>query len=342
MASRYTVGIISPNKLLQILYGLSYNKTLAQKSKFSVDQLDAVFGGESSVAYGDNFSMATFNRWVREEMAYQLTDFANACKKDTFNFTDFLEKKTTARNKYYQINITAQQEIGNINREMSDIYGYCMKTTAAIQYAAEMALIGLGAFVSPPTTLWMLGRRVVVGVGAGLSIMVAENWSQARHADMLVMPSNAEIDSNISANIPSILKDFNEVCNGLNKLSFIEIEKAVALADKQIAAARRALKDTTNAAVKAGIEADIRTIKAQQAKDLSMLNQLKQVAAAPKPTYAAGVRDFKVEAPRINNTNLSTTAKTVNVGLNVVCWALVVKSTYDSTTKFARHWQGNL
>lgn len=339
----YKIGILAPDKVLQILYGLSYNKTLAQKSKFSVDHIDSVSGKESSVTYGDNFSMATFRRWVKEEMDYQLQDFKKACKKDTFDVMDFIKNKTDARNKYYQINTSAQQEIGRLNTEMANIYSFCMKTTASVQYAAEMALIALGAFANPPTTLAILGKRVVVGFGTGLSILIAENWSQAKSADMIVMPSNAEIDSNISANIPGIQKDFMEVCETLSSMSMHEIEKSVALADKQITNANRQLKLTTNARVIDAIKDDIRTIKAQRAKDLSMLNQIKTAAQTPKPPVAAYPKtDFRLERPSINNSGLTSTGKTINVGVNVVCWALVVKSTYDSTTKFAKHWNGQL
>lgn len=339
----YKIGILAPDKVLQILYGLSYNKTLAQKSKFSVDHLDSVSGKESSTSYGDNFSMATFKRWVREEMDFQLKEFAKACKKDTFNVLDFIKIKTEARNQYYQTNITAQQEIGKQNTEMANIYSFCMKTTASVQYAAEMALITLGAFANPPTTLAILGKRVVVGVGTGLSILVAENWSQAKSADMLVMPSNAEIDSNICANIPSISKDFNDVCETLSSMSMHEIEKSVALADKQITYANRQMKLTTDARVINAIKDDIRVIKAQRAKDLSMLNQLKTAAQTPKPPITPYAKtDFRLEKPSINNTGLTTAGKTANIGLNVVCWALVVKSTYDSTTKFVKHWNGQL
>ncbi len=342
MSSAYVIGVLDPKKVVQILYGLSYNKTLAEKSKTSVDQIDAVYGYPSSISHGDNFAMATFNRWVKEEMDRQMKGFAAAAKKDTFNLLDFIKEKTLERNKYYQGNITAQQNIGRQNKEMADFYTICMRTTASIQYAAEMSLMTLGAFASAPTTLVILGKRVIVGIGTGLAISIAENWSQAKNADMLVMPSNAEIDSNIRANIPSISKDFNDVCSVLNDLSFGEIEKSVALADRQLRAANQQLRATTDARVRFNIESEMQKIKMQRAKDLSMLSQLKEAANVPKPTYAKGSSDFKIESPKINNAGLTTTAKSLNIGLNVVCWALVVKSTYDSTTKFAKHWQGEL
>ena len=276
MSSVFTVGILESGKVLQILYGLSYNKTLAQKSKFSVDQVERYTGAATSTSFGDNFAMATFHRWVKEEMAYQLSEFAKACKKDTFNVYEFINIKTKARNQYFQINVTAQQEIGSQNKEMADCYTACMKTTAAVQYTAEMALLTVGAFATAPTSLALLGGRVLVGVGSGISIMVAENWSQAKNSDMIVMPVSEQVPGNIVSNIPSITKDWIDVCDGLSKFSLMEIGNAFGLADKQITTANRALKATTDARVKVGIQNDISSIKAQRAKDLQLLDKLKQ------------------------------------------------------------------
>lgn len=319
-SDRYKVAMLDPDKLTQLLYSYSYNKTLYEKSKGSVDQIDAVFNMPSSVSYGDNFSMATFNKWVKNELDLQFAEFAKASKSGPKTCISWLDGIAKDRNRFYNNNINQQQNYANYNKMIAGQYTILLRCATTVQFAAETALTAIGVFATAPASISILAGRIVVGVASGFLISVAESWSEAASADLVVVPVSDITASTIINNTPSAVNDAVNFFGLLNNFSIMELDNQLNLLEKQIKNARVQLRGAATAAEKYVIETDLYKLKTQNTQMTTQLNQLKEGA---------------------KGTPLSTTASALGKGLTYFCWGLAIKAEYDSFQKLRKHWNGN-
>jgi hypothetical protein len=216
------VALLDISKIQYLLYGLAYAKTLATMSKVSF-RYDYLLSSEASAAsFGDNFDLVTFRGWVRDEYKYQLKRMLKASANE--NFGEWIGKQWEIRQKFYRGYQEALGELGLLNKNLADLQLAGARLSAEALLAAQFALVGLGAVPQLVgaagasmvgwTAMQTAAGKIALGLGTGLAITVAQNWSSAQKADIVLIGEACSSDDSkksavegVESGIPGFVDD---------------------------------------------------------------------------------------------------------------------------------------
>ena len=303
------------NQIQLLLFGLAFAKTMATVSKVDF-RYDYLFNANpSAVTIGENFSEPQFRRWVREEYAVQIKRFERAA--ETLPAADLVKwvfKQWEIRQRFFRTYQQTVAEIGVMNQGLQDLQLIGSRLAAVSLLASQFALIGLGVAPALATGAqasmvgwgaWATASgKIALGIGTGLSISIAQNWSVAQNADIVLVgkactsedAKNSSIDS-LKSGIPGFLDDL--LAPAVNAMNSERMKEFKAHCERLERLVRNAHSEK-KAALRQG--------------------QLEQVKKA-----GPGGGGFK-----------GTVAKTMQ-GLG---YLLSAKSLYDSSATFVNQWNG--
>lgn len=304
----YKVAMLNPEGVVRLIHGLAFIKTLATKSKVSVEGY-SLAGQVTHASIGENFDHLTFKRWVREEEASLMKQFQDACLKGPQQAWSWLDNANKARGKYFRNYQQTIEELNKINAQLADAYKMSTRIAASVQLAAETALVVYGLVGGAASmTVNLAIKKFVVGVGSGVAISMAEDWSSAKNADLIVAPATT-----FTSNIPGTIDDtFRNLCALLNNWHIGKLNKELT-ALKATIAAKVAEKNLLPKGGRAEIQAFLK----------SCYEQEKQLVKQVKNPSTGGFSK-------------------IGRGFAILNWGLAIKSEVDSVNKFVKHWNGDL
>ncbi|MEZ5347292.1 MAG: hypothetical protein R2681_17225 [Pyrinomonadaceae bacterium] len=344
-SNQLTLSILHTERVYQMMHGLAFFKTLAEKSKENISGL-SISGAPTGVTYGDNFDHLTFKRWVKTEFDFQVNEFTRACEKGCDAALNWIESRNKARWSFYESCQTAQKEFSGINERLAAAYQFSARTAASVQYAAETFLIWAPFAAAAPVTLLAASGRLVLYVGSGLAINIAESIGDASSADLLVMPDPSVVAPTIGIGLAGgvaegqnlieanekILQTSTRNINNLTK-RIAELERDIAEVQARTNANMRVnTPGGGTAAYNSKINAEL-TAKLEKSLSDQLANargELKVQAA----TQSSAKEVLKNSTPKYRNL--------FGKGLTTICVILAVSSQVQSTTKFYKHWNCEL
>ena len=295
---------------------MAYVKTIACVSQVSFRYDDLVNGEPSTVTLGENYNELQFKRWVVNEYANQLGRFQKASNDlDAAGLVAWIRKQWEIRQKFFRTYQQMSAEVGASNQQLQDRLLGVARCAATAQLFSEFALIGLGIAPALATTAgasmvgwsaWATASgKIAFGVGTGLAVTVAENWSTAQHADVVYLGKACTSD--------------DAKTSGLDGLKF----GVTGFVDDLLAPIVNATNSNRLALFNRECERLKRMVRngateAKQAKFQGRLDELKGRGAG------------------------GTAATRASQRLQAVGFLVSVKSLYDSSTKFVKHWNGDL
>jgi hypothetical protein len=304
------VALLDVTRVQYLLYGLAYAKTLATMSTVSY-RYDYLTSGEASaVSYGDNFDQATFRRWVREEYKNQIGRMLKASEKAKFG--EWMDKQWAIRQKFFRGYQETVAELGALNQRLGDLQLVGARLSAEALFAAQVALVGLGVApqLATAAAASMVGwsaiqtaaGKLALGLGTGLAITVAQNWSSAQNADIvLIGEACASEDSKKSA------------VDGLKS-------GIPGLIDDLLAPALHSQNES---------------LMKQYTQEL---DRLKRVARSGKPSKVANAQAFEKAGPKPATGGKAVSSSAMK-GLGYLFSA---KSLFDASSTFVKQWNGQL
>ena len=309
------VAAFDSNQIQHLLYGLAYAKTIATVSKVDFRH-DYLFNSNpSAVTFGENFNAYEFKRWVRKEYEFQLKRLDKAVETmSAGELATWIFKQWEIRQRFYRNYQETTAEFDKLNKGLQDLQLLGARFAAISLLASQFALIGLGVAPTLATGAqasmvgwsgWATASgKMALGIGSGLSIAIAQNWSTAQNADIVLVGKactsedamNSTIDS-LKSGIPGFLDDLlAPAINSMNATQMLEFNKVL----------ERMERMARNAQPK---KAAVRLQKAEQFKK-----------AGPGGTGMKGA---------------------VSKSLQGLGYLLSAKSLFDSSNTFVNQWNGN-
>ena len=307
------VAMLDLKQIQHLLYGLAYAKTVATASQVGY-RYDYLFNAnESAVTYGENFDQATFRRWVREEYKNQISRMVQATGRMTpAEFAEWVKKQWEIRQKFFRSYQETSAELGALNKKLGDLQLVGARLSATALLAAQFALVGLGVAPQLATAAGasMVGwsamatasGKMALGLGTGIAVAVAQNWSSAQKADIVLIgeactsedSKNSSVDG-LKSGIPGLIDDL--LVPALNSQN-----------------------------------ADLMKIYNQD------LERLRRMAKGGKPRAVAKLENFEKADPKVA-TGGKAVASTAMKGLGYMFSA---KSLFDASNTFVKQWNGEL
>ncbi len=259
-----TAVVLDPVAVQNLIHGLAWMRTIFGMSKVE-EHYDNPFyvwflqkQQPSSLGYGENYSNATFKRWVKEdekrlcEMLHRTIE-----TRGTEAGWKWLQDARIYRMKLLGHMQDTIDALNYTNRQMASALRGCMRTMAIVQCGAEIALTvyGLGgvaiqgariefALWNGSMTVRLAVEKAVAGIAGGFAINVVERWDWGQTADLWLLPVNT----------PGFISD------GVNDFYKMRREAALATAEKNF----KDIKITSGQAfaAKNAARATVRNLKA--------------------------------------------------------------------------------
>jgi hypothetical protein len=216
-----TVALVDQAKLTELIHGLSFVKTLVQKSQLGYEYQGSIKvpfmeQSPSAVTFGDNYEHRAFMRWVREEEVAQLARFKAECLHGTHQAWAWLNTANRARSEYFRNYQSTLESIVKINQELADAYRLSLRLAASTQYGCEVALAMMGLLGGAAyMTVNLALKKFVVGVAAGVLINVAESQSEVATADILMVPV-----TNVPGTVDDVMSNFLNAITSMHLMKF--------------------------------------------------------------------------------------------------------------------------
>lgn len=313
------VAVLDVKQIQSLLYGLAFAKTVATASKVSFRYDYLLSPLESSVSYGENFTNASFRSWVRQEYKNQIARMTKAAETSSPEvFALWVSQQWAIRQRFFRSYQETLAELGVLNQKLGDLQLVGQRLSAVALVSAQMALVGLG--IAPALvpsalpmgwTVWQTaGAKLALGLGTGIAVAVANDWSAAKGADIVLIgeavtsedSAKATID-NLKSGTPGLFDDlFGAALNARNSTLMEKYNSDVDLIRRQI----------YNAELK----------KNPDVKKIAHLEKRLQRVAGKGPGSAPGTKP-------------SSAMK----GLG---YLFAAKSLYDASATFVKQWNGEL
>ncbi|MCB1023323.1 MAG: hypothetical protein KDB79_02975 [Acidobacteria bacterium] len=294
---------------------------------------------------GDNFSYATFKHWVKIEFNFQVEEFTRACSRGCDAAMTWIESRNKARWSFYQTCESAQSEIKGINDQLAAAYQFSARAAATVQFAAESFLIWAPFAAAAPVSLLAVGGRLLLYVGSGLSINIAESIGEASSSDLIVMPDATVVVPTVGIGLAGgtaegqALVEANEKLLRSSTAHIDYLNKTLARLEGDLKTVAGASTPKLNVKVGNASVAYRSTLNAEMTQQLekSLRDQISKVSeelAEQKNVQSVAKNALRNTSPKFSNY--------FGKGLTTVCIVLAVSSQKQTTQKFMKHWNGQL
>jgi hypothetical protein len=208
-----------------LLFGLAYAKTIATVSKIDYQYGYLFNDNPSSLTFGDNYNEPQFKRWVMEEYKTQIGRLLDVAGRMTADeLSQWLLKQWEIRQKFFKAFQETSAQVGAMNQRLQNLQLLGTRLAAVSLLASQFALVGLGIAPSLATgaqasmvgwSAWATASgKMALGVGTGLGVAIAQNWSKDQGADIVMVgkavtsgDAKDSVTGNLKSGIPGYIDD---------------------------------------------------------------------------------------------------------------------------------------